>query len=186
MRQTDYERIMLRRQTDRLWAEAERYEESDPKLRFRLLLKMLREGHNDPGILQNLAEAYLQGIGTKPSWRRAQDLNRRAWRRGSDTAALNAGINAQLDGRVESAAVWFRRAERRGSSDALLHLAKLLLTSPSGKNEALALLQRRVEMGEETWFEIAEGSKPRPCKDETYAEAKRLLNELARGSSITP
>lgn len=179
MRKSTYDRIVLLRQTGPLWAEADRHEQSNPKLRFRLLRELLRQGHNDLGLLQNVAEAYAEGVGTKQNRPRAQDLNRKAWRRGSESAARNAGIDARLDGRQSLAILWFRRAIRVGSSDALLHLAKIFLASPDSRSEARALLQRRVDRGEEIMFEITEQGEQRACEDEEYAEAKRLLNEMA-------
>lgn len=178
MRQSTFNRIMLRRKTGALWAEADRHEQSNPRLRFRLLRQLLRKGHNDPGLIQNLAEAYAEGLGTRPNRLRAQTLNRKAWRRGSEIAACNAGIDARLDGRHALALLWFRRANAMGSSDALLNLAKLLLADPKGRSEARALLGSRVDRGRETIFDITEQGEQQPCEDQDFAEAKQLLNEV--------
>ena len=179
MRQSTFNRIMLKRRTGELWTEADRYEQSDPKLRFRLLLKLLREGHNDPGLIQNVAEAYAEGIGTRPNRLRAQAFNRKAWRRGSDTAACNAGIDARRDGRHALALLWFRRAIAMGSSDALLNLAKLLLADPNRRSEAHALLRSRVDRGPETTVDITDEGDQHAGEDEQFIEAKQLLNELS-------
>ena len=135
--------------------------------------------HNDPGLIQNVAEACAEGIGTRQNRLRAQALNRRAWRRDSETAACNAGIDARRDGRHALALLWFRRAMAMGSSDALLNLAKLLLADPRRRSEARALLQNRVDRGPETIVDITDGGDQHPGKDEQFTEAKQLLNELS-------
>ena len=65
-----------------------------------------------------------------------------------------------------------------GSSDALLNLAKLLLTDPSRRSEARALLQSRVNRGPEMLVEITGEGEQQTCEDEQFTEAKQLLNEL--------
>ena len=185
MRQSTFNRIMRRRQTGALWTEADRHELSDPKLRFRLLLTLLREGHNDPGLIQNVDVAYAEGIGIRPNRLRAQALNRKAWRRGSESAACNAGIDARRDSRHRLALLWFRRAIAMGSSDALLNLAKFLLADPNRRSEARALLQRRVDRGPETIVDITGEGDQHPGEDEQFTHAKQLLNELT-SSILSP
>ena len=179
MRRRAYDRIVLQRQTGALWMNADQYEESDPERRFRLLRSLISQGHNDPGLFQNLAFAYAEGLGTKRNRFQALRWNRKAWRRGSESAACNAGIDAKLDGRQTLAVIWFRRAIAMGSSDALLHLAKLYLQIGDGRVEAIDLLRRRIAMGTEQVFEVGgPGKEPKPLPDEDLAEARQLLDEL--------
>lgn len=179
MQKGTFDRIMLQRQTGTLWLKADHYEESNPKRWFRLLRSLIRQGHNDPGLFANLANAYAEGQGTKPNRLQALRWNRKAWRRGSESAACNAGIDAIRDGRRTLAMIWFRRAIAMGNYDALLHLAKLLLQLGNRRAEAMSLLRKRIEIGPEQMFELRKpGETTRPVTDEDFAEAKRLLNEL--------
>lgn len=183
MRKITYKRIMLQRQTGPLWSEADTYEESNPGLRFRLLRKLVHQGHSDPGLLQSIAYAYAEGIGTRQSRLQAQRWNKKAWKRGSESAACNAGIDARLDGRQALAVIWFRRAIAAGSSDALLLLAKLLLPLANSREEVLSLLQQRVGRGPEYVVEITSNGEPKQIADEQLAEALRLLKEVASPSA---
>jgi hypothetical protein len=64
---------MLRRQTDALWNEAEKFEDINPKKRFTMLRTLLAKGHSDPGIMATVAMLYADGEGVKQS--RSQALS---------------------------------------------------------------------------------------------------------------
>jgi len=178
MQKSTYDRIMLLRQTGTLWNEAERYEETNSNRWFKLLRNLVRQGHNDAGLMARLAVAYADGEGVKPNRLQALRWNKKAWRRGYAVAACNAGIDARHEGRQVLAITWFRRAIAMEDSDALLHLAKLFLQFDDRRREALGLLRQRVDKGPQMIVDIVPGEDAQRVADDDWAEAKRLAAEL--------
>jgi TPR repeat protein len=106
------------------FAEANRrWEQGHLRSAFRLFLIAAKKG--DPGAQLNLGNFYCDGIGVKPNQEKAFYWYRRAYLRGSDTAANNIGILLRNEKQYDRALAWFARAVKLGDAGAHVEMAKI-------------------------------------------------------------
>jgi TPR repeat protein len=174
-----------------MWTKAGFLEEHSDRRSLREAFRLVRKAVN-LGLREaqgSLAYAYDRRDSVRPSRRMAVHWYRKAWRSGSSLAARNLGVTMRMEGRVNSAILWFRRAVAGGDPDARFDLAKMLLSDPNRRTEAIQLLEEHVAAGPQTIYEVRPvGEFPRVnesarIEDEDFKEAKQLLQEL-KGSTI--
>lgn len=130
---------------------------------FRLFLTAAKAG--DLGAQLNLGNFYSDGIGVKPNRVKALYWYRRAYGRGSGSAANNIGVLFHDEKRLKQALAWFERAVKLRDCDANLKIAKIDLYK---NNRAKAIQYLKQALWAKT-DDITEGSRE---------EAHHLLKQL--------
>ncbi len=111
----------------------------------------------DPGSLTAMADS-LTPIGHSPrALAQAENLYRRAFRLGDNTAAENLAATYQNLGRYRDAVRWYRRAESAGSATAPLEIARAELYGTGARRDARAAFARlerlaRQRLGWNNWL----------------------------------
>ena len=121
------------------------------------------EAGNVPSLFI-LSHFYDDGIGAQADHSKALFWYERAYRKGSGSAANNAGVIWRDRGDTAAALLWFKRAAKMGDNDANLNIAKVYLKTDK-KDRAVSYLEQTL-LGE-----VTEGSKQ---------EARELLKTVGR------
>jgi TPR repeat protein len=130
---------------DRLFLEAERYEEAgDFRSAFKTLLVAARLG--DSGCQNNLGNFYASGKGVRKSLEKAAYWYKRAYNKGDRSAANNLAIDKRNQGDVRSAVIWFKKAIEMKDGDACIPLAKIYMARKNGQRMAAGLLRQALRM----------------------------------------
>jgi TPR repeat protein len=150
---------------EKLWLEAERYEEAgDFRRAFKCLLAAAELGHSSCQV--NLGNFYAAGKGVRRSLKKAAYWYKRAYRNGDRTAASNLAIDRRNAGNIRSAVTWFKKAVALKDGDACIPLAKIYRARKGGQKVAVALLKRALRMSR---YDISGSGRE---------EAESLLKEL--------
>ena len=97
----------------------------DPQRAFRRLLREVAAGDDD--AMLNLGYCYDTGVGTKPNPAKAMLWYRRAYRKGSSSAAINIATVYRDQGKTRLAFAWYLRAVLLRDGSAMLEVAKCYL-----------------------------------------------------------
>jgi TPR repeat protein len=151
---------------EKLWLEAERYEEAgDFRRAFKCLLAAAQLGHSS--CQTNLGNYYAAGKGVRRSLEKAAYWYKRAYRNGEPSAASNLAIDRRNEGNIRSAVTWFKKAIALKDGDACIPLAKIYRARKGGHKVAVALLRRALRMSRN---DLSESGRE---------EAESLLKELS-------
>ena len=129
---------------------------------FRLFLAAAEAGSDAASEI--VGQFYDCGDGVKVDQDAALHWYRKAYRRGSDSAANNIGCIWRDRREFQRALLWFRRAVKLGDGDANLNIAKVYIRGSSGSKRAVYYLRETLKSRN-----VTQGSKE---------EARRLLKQL--------
>ncbi len=107
---------------------------------FRLYLKAAKNG--DSGSQLNVANLYDAGDGVRRNCEAALYWYKRAYRRGSASAASNIGVSWRNEKKPKLALEWFRKAVRLGDDEANLEIALHYLREERNPAKAVPYLER--------------------------------------------
>lgn len=130
-----------RARNEKLFRRAANYEEQrDMRSAFRLYLKAAKNG--DSGSQLNVANLYDAGDGVRRNCEAALYWYKRAYRRGSASAASNIGVSWRNEKKPKLALEWFRKAVRLGDDEANLEIALHYLREERNPAKAVPYLER--------------------------------------------
>lgn len=128
-------------QSHALWLRAEKQEErGNLRAAFRLMLAAAKLGNASAQI--NVANYYDDARGVRRNRSAALYWYKRAYRRGSSTAAHNIGVVWRNERNFRRAIYWFRRAVELGSPESNLDIAKHFLHNEKDARTAIRYLKR--------------------------------------------
>jgi uncharacterized protein len=127
--------------TEELFIQAANFEEKgDMRSAFRLYLAAAKSG--DSGSQLNVGNLYDAGRGVRRNRVAALYWYRRAYRRGSSSAASNIGIMWRNEKKLKRALEWFQKAVRLGDDEANLEIAKHYLLDERNPGKAIPHLEK--------------------------------------------
>jgi TPR repeat protein len=151
--------------TDRLFLEAERYEENgDFRNAFKRLLTAAQLGH--VGSQLNLGNFYAWGRGVRKNLEQAAHWYKKAYRNGDSYGAFNLAIDRRNEGKVRSAVIWLNKAIAMNHGEACIALAKIYSARKGGQKTASNLLGRALRLSGDF------------VSDDAKDEAKSLLKKI--------
>lgn len=134
---------------------------------IRLYLVAAKNG--DSGSQLNLGNLYDAGIGVRRSRESALYWYKRAYRRGSASAANNIGVLLRNDKKPRQALKWFQKAVRLGDVEAHLEIAEHYLRNDGNALKAIFHLEKVcnsnlvTEAGAEKAVRLLKRLKKRPA-----------------------
>ena len=128
-------------QSDALWLRAEKQEErGNLRTAFRLMLAAAKLGNAFAQV--NVANYYDDARGVRRNRSAALHWYKRAYRRGSSTAAHNIGVVWRNERNFRRAVYWFCRAVELGDPESNLDIAKHFLHNEKDARTAIRYLKR--------------------------------------------
>ncbi|HXP85746.1 MAG TPA: tetratricopeptide repeat protein [Bryobacteraceae bacterium] len=152
-----------------LYARADKAEEEGKlKLAFQLYLALAKSGHELSQL--SLGRLYGNGRGVKRSPARALRWEKRAYRHGYSTAALNIGIGYRNEDEPKQSLAWFERALKMGEGAAANFEIGMLLLRTGDVAGAIPHLE-----------EVMKVSPPTFVSEAQWEEAHDILKQLGHG-----
>ena len=134
-------RRSLKSKTDDVFVRADKQAEAgNLKSAFRLYLAAAKAG--DTSCQINLGNFYDEGAGVRRNRSAAMYWYKRAYRRGSPSAAHNIGVMWRNEEKYARALDWFKKAVRLGDDEANLEIAKHYLQVEQNAVKAIPHLER--------------------------------------------
>jgi uncharacterized protein len=147
---------LVKSRADDLFVRADRQADKGSfKSAFRLFLAGARAG--DSGCQINVANFYDEGKGTRRDRSAAMYWYKRAYRRGSSSAAHNIGVMWRNEKKYKRALAWFKKAVALGDDEANLEIAKHYLNVELNPKRAITHLRRVVKSNWVTEAGMEEG-----------------------------
>jgi len=137
---------------------AKQEENGELRSAFRLYLAAARAG--DTSSQLNVGNFYDAGTGVRRNRVAAFYWYKRAYRRGSSSAANNIGIMWRNEKKLKRALEWFRRAVRLGDEEANLEIAKHYLRHERNPGKAIPHLEKVCQSDCVTEAGVKEAIKP--------------------------
>lgn len=126
---------------EELFNQASKFEEKgDMRSAFRFYLAAAKSG--DSGSQLNVGNLYDAGTGVRRNRVAALYWYKRAYRRGSSSAASNIGIMWRNEKKLKLALEWFQKAVRMGDDEANLEIAKHYLLDERDPDKAVPHLEK--------------------------------------------